>query len=136
MTGMANSMTNQFANSPLLDPATKDQALANAAGSGLSLFGYDNTNPAPHNHGHVGSFSVGENVSKGEVANIGAHNGFLPVGPGPGAVFSHQTVSIPFLKQFLVKKFSDLRFFCSILPGSGFPKIHGVVSGYILPSIR
>jgi RHS repeat-associated protein len=92
ITGMANSMSTQYANSPsLLQPATKDQALANAANGGLSLFGYDNTNPPPHDHGHVGSFSVCENVAKGQIANIGANNGFLSVGPGKGAVFSQQS---------------------------------------------
>ncbi|MBS1650869.1 MAG: hypothetical protein JSU07_02565, partial [Bacteroidetes bacterium] len=90
ITGMANSMTNQFANTSVLTPATKDQAIAEAGKGNVALFGYNNTNPAPHNHGHVATLSVGENVAKGEVANIGANNGFLSVGPGKGAVFSQQ----------------------------------------------
>ncbi|HMI63654.1 MAG TPA: hypothetical protein VK518_22210 [Puia sp.] len=91
ITGMANSMSDQFANSPALQPSTQAQAVATATAGGVALFGYNNTNPPPHNHGHVGAFSVGENVAKGEVANIGSNNGFLPTGPGKGAVFSHQT---------------------------------------------
>ncbi|MEO6963925.1 MAG: RHS repeat-associated core domain-containing protein [Puia sp.] len=75
ITGMANSMTKQFANSPVLGSSDQANAKQTAANGGLALFGYNNSNPASHNHGHVGTLSTGENVKKGEVANIGAHNG-------------------------------------------------------------
>jgi RHS repeat-associated protein len=90
ITGMANSMTTQFANTPTLQSVTKDQAISAAAKGQIVIFGYNNTNPAPHNHGHVGTFSIGQNIAKGQIANIGATNGFLPLGPGRGAVFGQQ----------------------------------------------
>jgi hypothetical protein len=90
ISGMANSMTDQFPHVAALHSGTQSDATTAGAQGNLALFGYHNTNPAPHNHGHVGTFSVGENIQQGAVANIGAHNGFLPVGPGKGAVFSQQ----------------------------------------------
>jgi hypothetical protein len=88
--GIANSMTDQFAKTPVLKSATQAEATAAAANGNLALYSYHNTNPAPHNHGHVGTFSVGENVAKGTAANVGAKNGFMPVGPGKGSVFTQQ----------------------------------------------
>ncbi|WP_199142031.1 hypothetical protein, partial [Pedobacter sp. ASV12] len=88
MTGMANSMSDQFATSPLLQSADKGTALANAENGGLSLLGYKN----PGGHGHVASLSVGDNVGKGEVANVGRSNGFLPIGPEKGSVFGRKSI--------------------------------------------
>ncbi|MFI5148115.1 MAG: RHS repeat-associated core domain-containing protein [Bacteroidia bacterium] len=88
ITGMANSMTNNFATNPLLIATTQAGATTAAANGNLALFGYNN----PNGHGHVGTFSVGENVDKGAIANIGASNGFKAVGPGKGSVFSSQTL--------------------------------------------
>ncbi len=44
-------------------------------------------------HGHVATFVAGDDYSCGEVANIGRHCGFMPLGPGPTceAVFTTQT---------------------------------------------
>jgi hypothetical protein len=90
MKGIANSMVDQFAKSSLLQNVDQATAEAFATKGGLALVGYNNTSQAPHNHGHVATFSVGNNISKGKVANIGISNGFLPIGPGKGAVFSKQ----------------------------------------------
>ena len=85
MTGRANSMFDQFAASPLLQRTDMDGALKNAQNGGLSLASYQNPNTL--RSGHVVSFSVGDNLAKGELANVGGTNGYMPVGPGNGAVF-------------------------------------------------
>ena len=89
ITGMANSMTQTFATSPLL--VATDQAGVSEAGSRgqLALYTYD---AGAGNHGHVGNFSVGDNVAKGETANVGRQNGFLSI-TGTGGVFSSKKIS-------------------------------------------
>ena len=49
-------------------------ALSNAKLGGLSLY-----SSLGLRHGHVGSFSVGDNMSRGETANIGLANGYIPL---------------------------------------------------------
>ena len=63
-------------------------ALANASNGGLSLAAYNNS----EGHGHVVPLSVGENAGKGELANVGRRNGFLPIGPETkGSVFYYKS---------------------------------------------
>lgn len=90
MTGMANDMTQKFANSSLL--TSTDEAGAVEAGSKdrLALYSYD---AGAGKHGHVGTFSVGENVAKGETANVGKTNGFLPISGSTGVFRSEKTHS-------------------------------------------
>ena len=83
-------MTDQLANTSVVQSATQSEATTAASNGDVALYAYHNTNPAPHNQGHIGTLSVGENVAKGEAANIGANNGFMPIGPGKGSVFTQQ----------------------------------------------
>ena len=66
--GMANDMLgkNGFADNPNFLPVDYKTAKANAEKGGLSIAGVTETG-----HGHVVTFSVGENIKKGEVSNIG-----------------------------------------------------------------
>ncbi len=91
LTGMANTMADLLTTSTLFTSATQAQATAAAANGNLVILAYHNYGRAPHNHGHIATLSVGQNVALGVVANIGATNGFLPIGPGTGAVFSQQS---------------------------------------------
>ena len=45
-------------------------------------------------HGHMASFSVGSNLDKGEIANVGANNGFLPIYEqgNPSSIFGQSSV--------------------------------------------
>jgi len=87
MTGTANIMSNNLANNSYYKSVDLATAQSTAANGGLALLAYNND----PNHGHVASFSVGDNIAKGTIANIGASNGFLPLGPGKGSVFGSQT---------------------------------------------
>jgi RHS repeat-associated protein len=88
--GMANTMVNTLEKSSLFQAVDLKTAQETAKKGGLSLLGYDN----PGGHGHIASFSVGDNLNKGEVANIGRNNGFMNSEPGNGpSVFSKKTVS-------------------------------------------
>ncbi|RFS20768.1 RHS repeat-associated core domain-containing protein [Chitinophaga silvatica] len=98
MTGTANSMTNQFLESPLLlstDMAGALNASANqnntAVGT-LSVYSYD---AGEGKHGHVGTFSVGDNTNLGQTVNIGRHNGYLPI-TGTNGVFAKKISSVNF----------------------------------------
>lgn len=88
MTGMANAMTQQFANSSLLTSSDQSGAIDAASKGQLALYSYD---AGAGKHGHVGTFSVGENVAKGQTANVGATNGFMPI-TGSGGVFSSKKI--------------------------------------------
>ena len=59
-----------------------EEAIKNAEDGGLSFYAYFNpevdTN-GKQKSGHVASFSVGDNIQKGEIANIGSKNGFMPL---------------------------------------------------------
>ena len=82
-------MTNQLTNSNAFTKTDLAGAVANAENGGLSLLGYSN----PNGHGHVATFSVGDNLAKGEVANIGSSNGFMNAAPGNGkSVFGKATI--------------------------------------------
>ncbi|MDR2206159.1 MAG: RHS repeat-associated core domain-containing protein [Flavobacteriaceae bacterium] len=83
--GLANDMTPQFANTLTLQSATLNEARAAAKNGSLALYGWEN----PGGHGHVGSFSVGDNIAKGETANVGARNGFKSI----SNVFSKKQLS-------------------------------------------
>jgi hypothetical protein len=85
ITGMANEMQNKFSKSQAYSEVDYSTAKAYAENGGLSIHSYYNKN----GHGHVGTFSVGQNIAKGEVANIGAHNGFMNLhGPRGKGVYS------------------------------------------------
>lgn len=88
ITGMANSMTQEFANSSLLVSTDQTGAVAAASKGQLALYAYD---AGVGKHGHVGTFSVRENVAKGETANVGRTNGFMPI-TGTGGVFSSKKI--------------------------------------------
>jgi hypothetical protein len=49
-------------------PATRQEAKQNAENGGLSIITYENPSGG---HGHILAYSVGGNMEKGEVANIG-----------------------------------------------------------------
>jgi hypothetical protein len=89
VTGMANSMADNFSTNPALVSTTQAGATSAAANGGLAVLGYNNAN----GHGHVATFSVGDNVANGIIANIGAADGFMPIGPGAGGVFSQRTLN-------------------------------------------
>jgi hypothetical protein len=73
-TGMANTMTDNFATNPLLQSITETEAYNIASKGGFVLFAQKGTG-----HGHVGTLAVGENFVEGQttLANIGRVNGFL-----------------------------------------------------------
>jgi hypothetical protein len=67
--GSANQMSDNIAENPNYTPVSEAEAAKNAQNGGLSIVTYEN--PAPKGHGHVATFSVGDNTEKGEIANIG-----------------------------------------------------------------
>ncbi len=68
--GRANDMVLAMMNgdSPCYEKCTYDEAKAYAENGGLAIVGYKNPDGG---HGHVATFSVGDNIEKGEIANIG-----------------------------------------------------------------
>lgn len=80
ITGKANDMVPQMEASSLFVQTDKAGATSAAQNGGLAVLGYVN----PEGHGHVATFSVGTNVSQGQVANIGANNGFMGVSAEDG----------------------------------------------------
>ena len=68
--GTANDMVSAMMNgdSPCYEKCTYDEAKAYAENGGLAIVGYKNPDGG---HGHVATFSVGDNIEKGEIANIG-----------------------------------------------------------------
>jgi RHS repeat-associated protein len=93
--GMANDMLNQLSSckNPNFAKADEQTAEENAANGGLSIGGTQE-NP----HGHILTFSVGENIKKGKVANIGPkkYSGFTSVN---GAISKYKPRSFFVLKQ-------------------------------------
>lgn len=89
--GMANTMVTELEHSSLFT-ATKDfnMAFREQFQGNLVVAGFRNL--TPEGHGHVLTLSVGSNLAKGEAANIGATNGFLPM-TGKGGVFSSSEMS-------------------------------------------
>ena len=77
VTGNANSMANKLNSGNNINYLKVDYATAeqNAQNGGLSLVTYTN----PGGHGHVATFSVGENADEGSIANIGSaqYSGFV-----------------------------------------------------------
>jgi len=67
--GKANQMSKDIAKNPNYTEVNEDYASKNAQNGGLSIVTY--TNPAPKHSGHVATFSVGDNLDIGEIANIG-----------------------------------------------------------------
>jgi RHS repeat-associated protein len=58
---------------------SEKEAIANAKKGGLSLVVY--RNPNNKRSGHIATYSVGDNISKGQIANIGPkiYSGFVPL---------------------------------------------------------
>ena len=75
--GNANSMFKQFQEGTNTNytEVSKSEAIEFAEAGGLAFVLYNN----PNGHGHIASFSVGNNINKGEVANIGPkkYTGFV-----------------------------------------------------------
>jgi len=71
ITGLANDMQSKLAASDRYQKVDFEAAKENAANGGLSIY-----STVASRHGHVSTFSVGDNIRKGEVANIGSNNGF------------------------------------------------------------
>ena len=67
--GMANTMNKVLNNSSIYQEVTKEGAIKNAKDGGLSIFSY--RNPNPQQSGHIGSFSVGNNIPLGLFSNVG-----------------------------------------------------------------
>jgi RHS repeat-associated protein len=81
VTGGANSMIDKLMSGNNLNyfPGTQEDAQEWANAGGLSIVAY--RNPIQGRSGHVATYSVGDNISKGQIANIGpaAYTGFLPL---------------------------------------------------------
>jgi len=101
VTGRANQMASKIATSITYPYVLQNQyqevsqsvAINIAANGGLALISLATETGS----GHFASFSVGENISKGVVANIGRQNGFLPLSD----VFIQDDISK--LKYYIVK---------------------------------
>lgn len=72
ITGKANDMRSSLESSSAYQQTDYATARSNAQNGGLSIY-----SSLGKVHGHVGTFSVGENIVKGETANIGANNRFM-----------------------------------------------------------
>jgi hypothetical protein len=72
---------------------SQTEAMNTAAQGGLTIIALKSTTE----RGHFASFSVGENISKGTVANIGGHNGFLPLSN------AFKSKDIKNLKYYIIK---------------------------------
>ena len=103
ITGLANSMADKLGTSTAYQQVDETTAKNEAANGNLVVLSYKNLK----GHGHVATFSVGENIEKGEIANIGASNGFKPLdnsGGQTGGVFSSKSIS---KVKFYVQKFEE-----------------------------
>ena len=67
VTGTANNMIPDLGKNESFKSVDQKTADDNAKNGGLSIVGYRN----PKGHGHVLTYSVGDNINKGKVANIG-----------------------------------------------------------------
>ena len=95
MSGMANDMAKKLDREASTSyGGFKDvgiyTAKKTAEAGGLVILAYKN----PNGHGHVATLSVGNNLEKGEVANIGASNGFKAIESTSktSGVFSKKTI--------------------------------------------
>jgi RHS repeat-associated protein len=67
--GKANQMADDIAQNPNYTPVSEAEAEKNAQNGGLSIVTYEN--PNPKHSGHIATYSVGDNLDKGKIANIG-----------------------------------------------------------------
>jgi len=78
VTGNANTMADKLYNgeSPGYSKVDRETAKSFAEGGGLAVVMYK----SEKGHGHAMTFSIGDNIDKGEVANIGPkkYSGFVP----------------------------------------------------------
>lgn len=92
VSGNANSMIISLNKEQNKSYQKVDQKKAeeNAENGGLSVIGYFNSNPKEH--GHVLTYSVGDNIEKGKVANIGPkkYTGFISLN---GSISKNKTKS-------------------------------------------
>ncbi|WP_316834896.1 hypothetical protein [Pedobacter nutrimenti] len=75
--GRANDMAPKLDASGAYIATDKAGALDAAKSGNLAVMSY--VNPQPGKSGHVATLSVGDNLSKGPVANIGGSNGFKSI---------------------------------------------------------
>lgn len=106
--GKANDVVLKWVFSAAFKETDKSTADANAAKGNLSLLGWINgaCNPdGSFKHGHVATFSVGENRSKGQIANVGSENGFMGVSAedSPNHIFS--ATSAPNVQYFILQPY-------------------------------
>lgn len=55
----------------------------------MAFRNYNKNEDGTYQSGHMATYSVGSNISKGEVANIGRKSGFKPAVNGTNATFTH-----------------------------------------------
>jgi RHS repeat-associated protein len=72
MSGTANEMVGKLATNTNFKAVDQKTAESTASNGGLAIVGYPNPNKG--GSGHLATFSVGTNVSKGKLANIGPKN--------------------------------------------------------------
>jgi RHS repeat-associated protein len=72
ITGTANEMRGKLDASTAWEPTDKQGAADAAAQGQLSMF-----SEVAEGHGHVATFSVGDNIPQGQIPNVGRHNGFM-----------------------------------------------------------
>lgn len=92
LSGQANDMFVQAFTNPGLAQVDLSQAKSTAQKNGGFSFGlFYNPTCSPNNvpgHGHAFTFSVGDNISKGNISNIGTHNVFENVESFPAKMKS------------------------------------------------
>jgi len=106
--GQANDVVPKLENSTLFQTVDKATAISTASNGGLAVLGYINPNfneDGTQKHGHLATFSVGENVAKGQVANIGSENGFKGVSAADGANHIFSSAAAAQVKYFILAPF-------------------------------
>ncbi len=80
--GQANTMTDNLSENSNYKPVSETEAKNSAQNGGLAIAAWRNyalRDDGTYQSGHIATFSVGKNASKGDIANIGRNNNFLPV---------------------------------------------------------
>lgn len=91
--GKANDLWYLLQKYPDLVSTDQGAAEDNAQKGSLSLLSEINLGNDGNGHGHIAPFTAGTDNDPGTIANIGRHNGIMPIGPGPSgeAVFQSQS---------------------------------------------
>jgi RHS repeat-associated protein len=106
--GKANSVVIKWVFSVAFKEVDKSTALATAANGDLALLGFVNgacNADGTEKHGHVATFSVGENRSKGQVANVGSENGFKGVSAEDGRNHIFSEARAPYVQYFILQPY-------------------------------